>query len=76
MHALVSGLFTSHNRDVPAGHIEPVGKERDEGIVRGAVHWRCRQANENGSIAHSIDGAAPGAWNDANVKNRELQTTD
>jgi hypothetical protein len=76
LYSLGSGLVAGNYCDVPAGQVERAGEERDEGIVRRAIDGRCRKPNQEGTVPHSIDGAASRSWNDANIKNRELQTVN
>jgi hypothetical protein len=76
LHALGTGLFTGQYGDGPAGDIERVRKEGDERIVRGSVNRRCCQSNQKGTVPHAIDGAASRSWNNANIDNGGLQTSN
>ena len=67
-------------RDVAAGEAEGVREEGDEGVVRGAVDRRRREADENGAAPHAVDTGARRARDHADIENGdgncELQTAN
>ena len=81
LHALVAGFVARHDADVAAGEGQSFGKERDEGVIRGALDGRRRQADENRAAPRPVNARAGRARDHADIDDGRqsldrLQTTN
>src|SRR5437868_10616121 len=74
--ALVAGLLARDDRDVAAGEGENVREKGDQYVVGGAVDRRGCETNEKRAAPRAVDTRAWRPGDDANIKNRELQTAN
>jgi hypothetical protein len=66
-HPLISRLFTGNNSDVSSGDVEHFDEEGDERVIRGAVHRRRRQPDQNRTRTLAIDAGPRGSGYHANI---------
>jgi hypothetical protein len=74
--ALVAGSLAGDDRDIAAGKGESVRQKGDQRVVGGAVDRTGCETDENGAAPRAVDTRAWRPGNNANIKNRELQTAN